>query len=881
MDAMLAVTEQDSADLLDRVELIGRNLEFTRSLKALSNSSISHSGVLISGASGIGKTRLSEDLVKHLRASSNPPRTLFVRPSLLRSTKEMPGIGLSDPQMLTLQEPGSANQIHRLLSAPPSRRPLIVVDDAHHLTDDAAGILVEIARRKSALLLLTADMQRAGSESLMSLWKDEYVRRIDLRPLALEDTNNLARQWMDGHNAIHGAQKLALLSGGNPLLLRELIKSALVNDLNFRGAPSPLHADMTLSPALYELTNRLLESLSAGARRALEIISLSEPIPLEIAEEVSDPAALLELEGRSLVSISKATAIGPVSPSSESARLTVMNPLIGCAVRQLQKPLLRRSYLRQLIDSHNARLSLLTHDDHVRLTAWRMEVSPAGVTEEDLLSASRLAQSRGDVQVAAKFSHAAWERSHSIQAASTFARICVSMGNHLAAYNVAEYHSEGDSIQGIAVRGLIFQKQHQRAGRLLTRLSPSEQRICRGMILYLQGDFKSCVDLLSPFLETDCHPSHRFEAGIFVSASLCSLGRPEDSLGVAERLLSSNNGNSGEYFALFAEHLEDVRCMALANLGRLEEAANSLQDHYRRALTSNNPCSDARRGILLGSVLLEIGLPRTALEYLCLSDSYSTGWEFLEQKGWILEDLGRLLLPSDDRIPRTRKEFGQPSTDLGYLSSTSALSLAWREVRDSNFGAACDILLKEARSQMRREAFGEVVRIVHEMGRLGFCQQTSEFWSIPLQGRYLESKMSFTRSIACGDVNQLRRTASSFASLGASLYAAEAYAELSRLYQKLGNDRASTAARQQAAAFSGRCEGAVTPALRMLTEVNHLSSREREIAGLVARGLSDKEIADALILSPRTVGNHLYRIYRKIGVADRRELRARWGKVHL
>jgi DNA-binding NarL/FixJ family response regulator len=41
---------------------------------------------------------------------------------------------------------------------------------------------------------------------------------------------------------------------------------------------------------------------------------------------------------------------------------------------------------------------------------------------------------------------------------------------------------------------------------------------------------------------------------------------------------------------------------------------------------------------------------------------------------------------------------------------------------------------------------------------------------------------------------------------------------------------------------------------------------------LVADGLSSKEIAARLFLSPRTVECHLYRIYPKVGVGTRTEL---------
>lgn len=51
-----------------------------------------------------------------------------------------------------------------------------------------------------------------------------------------------------------------------------------------------------------------------------------------------------------------------------------------------------------------------------------------------------------------------------------------------------------------------------------------------------------------------------------------------------------------------------------------------------------------------------------------------------------------------------------------------------------------------------------------------------------------------------------------------------------------------------------------------------LTPQERQIVRLAARGLSNKDIAAQLFLSPRTVGYHLYKAYPKLGVASRAEL---------
>ena len=53
-----------------------------------------------------------------------------------------------------------------------------------------------------------------------------------------------------------------------------------------------------------------------------------------------------------------------------------------------------------------------------------------------------------------------------------------------------------------------------------------------------------------------------------------------------------------------------------------------------------------------------------------------------------------------------------------------------------------------------------------------------------------------------------------------------------------------------------------------------LTAREREIADLVALGRSNREIAAQLVLSNRTVGNHVQHILTKLGFANRSQITA-------
>ena len=48
-----------------------------------------------------------------------------------------------------------------------------------------------------------------------------------------------------------------------------------------------------------------------------------------------------------------------------------------------------------------------------------------------------------------------------------------------------------------------------------------------------------------------------------------------------------------------------------------------------------------------------------------------------------------------------------------------------------------------------------------------------------------------------------------------------------------------------------------------------LTAREVEVLVLLARGLSNKQIAGRLVITPKTVGNHVEHIYAKIGASSR------------
>ncbi|MFI6436605.1 LuxR C-terminal-related transcriptional regulator [Streptomyces sp. NPDC050759] len=120
-------------------------------------------------------------------------------------------------------------------------------------------------------------------------------------------------------------------------------------------------------------------------------------------------------------------------------------------------------------------------------------------------------------------------------------------------------------------------------------------------------------------------------------------------------------------------------------------------------------------------------------------------------------------------------------------------------------------------------------------------------------------------ALAHDDGPALDRAAQALEERGFLLFAAEAYAQAVRAHR---DPSAARTSRTRAVALARRCQGARTPALSGLV-LGELTARQRQIVTLAAAGLSNRQIAEKLTLSIRTVGNHLYGAYARLGASDR------------
>ncbi|MDX3451843.1 LuxR C-terminal-related transcriptional regulator [Streptomyces sp. ME02-8801-2C] len=137
-----------------------------------------------------------------------------------------------------------------------------------------------------------------------------------------------------------------------------------------------------------------------------------------------------------------------------------------------------------------------------------------------------------------------------------------------------------------------------------------------------------------------------------------------------------------------------------------------------------------------------------------------------------------------------------------------------------------------------------------------------------LPGEKAEPLARHADALVRQDGPALDRAAELLERRGLLLFAAEAHAQAVPAHR---DPRAARRSRSRAMTLARRCQGARTPALSGLV-LGELTARQRQIVTLAAAGLTNRQIADRLTLSIRTVGNHLYSAYTRLGENDRTAL---------
>jgi DNA-binding CsgD family transcriptional regulator len=209
---------------------------------------------------------------------------------------------------------------------------------------------------------------------------------------------------------------------------------------------------------------------------------------------------------------------------------------------------------------------------------------------------------------------------------------------------------------------------------------------------------------------------------------------------------------------------------------------------------------------------------------------------------------------------------------LGHKGFESELGLAraWTAAVTGELSRARELARETAGAARERSRHAYELQALHVLTRLGE-PDAAAVRCLDVDGPFAVAALAYAEA---RDGHALLEAARLLASQDRLLEAAEA---AQRAASALGDEgRNATPAATKAAAWLASCEGANPPTL-LGASAAELTAREREIALLAAQGRTSREIADRLVLSVRTVDNHLQSAYRKLGVSGRGELAAALG----
>ena len=267
---------------------------------------------MVAGPAGIGKSRLAAEAVRErpairvlaTQSAAAIPYGAFAHvlpPGSQRTTEIIPTF----IQMVRAEHPGGL---------------VVLVDDGHLLDDASAALVLALFTTGAARPLVTLRTPKPAPDAITALWKEHGLERLDLQSLGPHDVSELVRAHLGGPVHALAASRIAELSLGNPLYVREL-----VHDARQTGALEPgddgwrWKEEVLAFDRLSILIQRRTGTITDAAREALEFVSVVEHLPLNVLAELASLDAVEELEREGLVR---------VAPGA-SAEVTVAHPLYG------------------------------------------------------------------------------------------------------------------------------------------------------------------------------------------------------------------------------------------------------------------------------------------------------------------------------------------------------------------------------------------------------------------------------------------------------------------------------------------------------------------------------------------------------------------------
>jgi DNA-binding NarL/FixJ family response regulator len=141
-----------------------------------------------------------------------------------------------------------------------------------------------------------------------------------------------------------------------------------------------------------------------------------------------------------------------------------------------------------------------------------------------------------------------------------------------------------------------------------------------------------------------------------------------------------------------------------------------------------------------------------------------------------------------------------------------------------------------------------------------------------VQGPRVGVVAAHAAALAAASGDALLDASRQYEAFGDRIAAADAAAHAVIAFQDAGLRGAAMTASATVQRLAAECQGAQTPALRAVTTPQPFTERQREIISLAAQGLSNKEIADRLTMSIRSIEGHLFRASQRVGANSRDQL---------
>jgi DNA-binding CsgD family transcriptional regulator len=666
------------------------------------------------------------------------------------------------------------------------------------------------------------------------------------------------------HLALTGVASLLLtlrVDAAPPDAITGLWKDGLVERLDVRPF-SPLELEQLLAVAVGGhvdgATVRQFWELSRG-----NALFLRELVAGALQEGTLAPAGGMWRARGPLGRSTRLAEVIQALPDKRRLQVRLAHPVYGEVLRATVPPLRKRAICRQLADAL-ARAGARRHGDPLRLAVWRMD--GGAVAEPELLTeAARLAgKTFFDHALAERLALAAVDAGGGIRARRVLAETLFAQGRSEEAATLLaamQHAATGADRAHLAVlrahtlflglgRALEAERVIADADRLLAASSWGEEgRILRATIAFSRGRTRAALDDVAPLLQEAAAEPTGLRALTLATGALAFSGHAERAAAAAEAALAGS-ARTGKAPSLASDRLRAALCVAYRLAGRLHEADLLAREGYQAALDQRARELQGPWALLRGENALARGEVEVAVNWLREAAHLlrERGWFFgVYSKAWclgslaeasaLLGDLDGAAAAVAEADAATAEQFFVPNRERGrvWLAAACGEISAARELATHAAQTAADL------GSHMVEAIG-----LHDVARL---------------------------ALAAGDGSRLDASSAEFEEIGALLLAAEAAAEAARAYDP---DRRATsvlvASRRSRTPLHER--PVRTPALDLPDKAIPLTLREREIAVLVAQGLSNREIAGRLVVSVRTVDSHLQRVFTKLHIGRREELAA-------